>query len=167
MRIADCGFRNNSSAIRNPKSEITGIELRTPNSELRTVRGLTLVELLVAMAILVIVSGSTLLIFRGITRAWRTGELRSERYQQARLLFELFEREIASSVANVRYPMVGINSSDKATMQEGSSADQIFFVCTLPGRVGLVERGYWVNVDGELMCHDEEPADGNYTTGIS
>ena len=114
MRIADCGFRNNSSAIRNPKSEITCIELRTPNSELRTVRGLTLVELLVAMAILVIVSGSTLLIFRGITRAWRTGELRSERYQQARLLFELFEREIASSVANVRYPMVGINSSDKA-----------------------------------------------------
>ena len=38
---------------------------------------------------------------------------------------------------------------------------------TLPGRTGLVERGYWVTAAGELMCHDEEPADGDDATGTS
>ena len=129
--------------------------------------GLTLVELLVAMAILVTVTTSAMLIFRGITRAWRTGELRTERYQQARLLFDLFERELSSSLANPRYPFVGLKPSDAPHLAEGSVMDELFFVGTLPGRPGLVERGYWVNADGEFMCHDEEPADGDYATGTS
>src|SRR3989338_710916 len=79
-------------------------------------KGLTLVELLVAMAILVTVIASTLLIFRGITRAWRTGELRTERYQQARLLFDLFERELSSSVTNARYPLVGLKAGAAAAL---------------------------------------------------
>lgn len=115
---------------------------------------LTLVELLVAMAILVTVTASTALIFRGITRAWRTGELRTERYQQARLLFDLFERELSSCVASPRYPLVG-------------AANALSFVGTLPGRTGFVERGYSVSEDGTLLCHDDEAADGDYATGTS
>jgi len=130
-------------------------------------RGLTLVELLVAMAILVTVSTSATLIFRGITRAWRTGELRTERYQQARLLLDVFERELSSTVASPRYPFVGLASSESPHLVEASVMDELFFVGTLPGRPGLVERGYWVNADGELMCHDDEPADGDYATGAS
>ena len=130
-------------------------------------RGLTLVELLVAMAILVTISASTALIFRGITRAWRTGELRTERYQQARLLFDLFERELSSSVANPRYPLVGADGSESAQLHPGSVGDALFFVGTLPGRVGFVERGYWLNADQQLMCHDQEPADGDYASGSS
>ena len=129
--------------------------------------GLTLVELLVAMAILVTVTASTLLIFRGITRAWRTGELRTERYQQARLLFDLFERELSSGVVNPRYPFIGTKPSGADGLHEGSVGDELFFVGTLPGRVGLVERGYWLKAGGELMCHDGEPADGDYATGNS
>ena len=131
------------------------------------VSGLTLVELLVAMAILITVSASTVLIFRGITRAWRTGELRTERYQQARLLFDLFERELSSSVADPRYPLIGNTTGKASPIKQGSVSDELFFVGTLPGRVGLVERGYWVNAHGELMCHDDEPADGDYATGTS
>ena len=131
------------------------------------VTGLTLVELLVAMAILVIVSTATLMIFRGITRAWRTGELRTERYQQARLLFDLFERELSSSVANPRYPLIGTDASDEHPLQKERQFDELFFVGTLPGRTGFVERGYWVNTDGELMCHDDDSADGDYATGTS
>jgi len=130
-------------------------------------RGVTLVELLVAMAILVTVSAATALIFRGITRAWQTGELRTERYQQARLLFDLFERELSSSVANPRYPFLGGNANTQVHIHDGSTFDELFFVGTLPGRVGLVERGYWVNASGEFMCHDDEPADGDYATGSS
>ena len=140
---------------------------RIPHSELRLVSGLTLVELLVAMAILVTVTMSALLIFRGITRAWRTGELRSERYQQARLLLDLFGRELSSSIVSVRYPLVGAKPADTPRLEAGSVLDELFFVGTLPGRTGLVERGYWVTADGELMCHDEEPADGDYATGAS
>ena len=129
--------------------------------------GLTLVELLVAMAILVTVTASTALIFRGITRAWRTGQLRTERYQQARLLFDLFGRELSSSVVNPKYPFVGLKPMEEGSLKPGSTGDELFFVGTLPGRTGLVERGYWLNGHGELMCHDEEPADGDYTTGAS
>ena len=140
---------------------------RIPHSAFRAAAGLTLVELLVAMAILITVSASTALIFRGVTRAWRTGSLRTERYQQARLLFDLFGRELSSSVANSRYPMVGTKPSEGSRLQEGSVRDELFFVGTLPGRTGFVERGYWVNADEELMCHDDEPADEEYSTGGS
>ena len=122
---------------------------------------------MIAMAILVTVSASAALIFRGIIRAWRTGELRTERYQQARSLFDLFGRELSSSVANARYPLIGTKPSEPPRLHEGSVDDELFFVGTLPGRTGFVERGYWVNADGELMCHDDEPADGDYATGTS
>lgn len=128
---------------------------------------LTLVELLIAMTILVTVSASAALIFRGITRAWRTGELRAERYQQARLLFDLFGRELSSSVANLKYPLIGHEAADGAPLQAGSRFDELFFVGTLPGRTGVIERGYWVNAAGQLMCHEDEPADGDYQTGES
>lgn len=127
--------------------------------------GLTLVELLIAMAILVTVSASAMLIFKGITRAWRTGELRTERYQQARLLFDLFGREITTSILNPRFPFVGTKAGDPAHLAVGSQSDELFFVGTLPGRTGLVERGYWINAQREMICHDEEPADGDYATG--
>lgn len=123
---------------------------------------MTLVELLIAMAILVTVTGSTMLIFRGITQAWRTGQLRTDRYQQARLLFDLFARELSSCTANPRFPVVGTDAATGAPLKPGSTQDELFFVGALPGRGGLVERGYWLNDQAELMCHDEEPADGDY-----
>lgn len=134
---------------------------------MRRDRGLTLVELMVAIAILVTVSAATALIFRGIIRAWKTGELRTERYQQARLVFDLFNRELSSAAANARYPLVGTKPGQGQSLQNGSALDELFFVGALPGRNGLVERGYWVDADRQMMCHDEEPADGDYATGSS
>ncbi len=133
----------------------------------RGLQGFTLVELLVAMAILIAVTASTALIMRGITKAWRTGQLQTERYQQARLFFDLFSREIASSVANPRYPMIGADQAAAGRIKPEGILGELFFVGTLPGRAGLVERGYWVQADGTLMCHDDEPADGDYGTGQS
>lgn len=147
------------------------LELRSTPPSMRVHQtalvGLTLVELLVAMAILVVVASSTLLIFRSITRAWRTGELRTERYQQARLLFDLFERELSSCVANARYPLIGVPAGDRAPLRQDSVGQQLFFVGTLPGRTGFIERGYWLAAEGRLMCHDDESGDGDYTTGQS
>jgi hypothetical protein len=52
-------------------------------------------------------------------------------------------------------------------VHEGSTLDEVFFVGTLPGRASFVERGYWVSAGGVLMCHDDEPAEGDYATGAS
>ena len=126
----------------------------------------TLVELLVALAILVTVSASTVLVFRSITRAWRTGSLRTDRYQQARLLFDLFGRELSSAVVSARYPLIGLKRTQASPLHEGpASHDELMFVGTLPGRAGFIERGYWVNAKGELMCHDDDSGDGDYATG--
>jgi type II secretory pathway pseudopilin PulG len=122
-----------------------------------------LVELLIAMTILVTITGSTMLMFRGITQAWRSGQLRTERYQQARLVFDLFARELSSCISHARYPLVG-NDAEGTRFSEDSTQDEVFFVGAFAGRAGLVERGYWVNRDGALMCHDDEPADGDYET---
>lgn len=130
-------------------------------------QGLTLVELLVALSILVVVSASTALIFRGISRAWQVGSLKSERYQQARLLLDLFERELSSCLASTQYPMIGQPAGSADPLWEGASSDRVFFVGALTGRAGLTERGYWVNAQQELMCHDEAPADGDPATGLS
>ena len=48
----------------------------------------TLIEILVAMAILVIVIGSTLAIFRASATSWQKGEMRAQRYQAARFILE-------------------------------------------------------------------------------
>lgn len=129
--------------------------------------GITLVELLIAMTILVVLTGSTMVIFRGITGAWRTGQMRTERYQQARLLFDLFNRELATNVMDLRYPFIGLDADGPEQINSASTADEVYFVGTLPGRAGLVERGYWVDDAQHLMCHDDEPADGDYASGVS
>lgn len=127
-------------------------------------RGLTLVELLIAMGILVTITTSTMLIFRGVSQAWRSGHMKTERYQQARLLFDLFTRELTSAVANARYPLRS-PSADAERIKAAGVHDELFFIGALPGRSGLIERGYWVTETGQLMCHDEEPADADYATG--
>ena len=127
--------------------------------------GMTLVEILVAMTILIIVSASTLLIFRSISNAWRTGQLRTERYQQARLLIDLFTREVSSCVANARFPLVGTAAGDSGRVKKEGVGDELFFAGTIPGRDGVIERGYWLAASGELMCQDDASADGNYATG--
>lgn len=147
-------------------------ELNLPQSDMghphaAMSRGLTLIELLIAIAILVTVTASSMLIFRGVTKAWRSGQLRTERYQQVRILFELFARELSSAVANPKYPFIGTDAVEDEPLKPASLRDEVFFIGTLPGRAGLVERGYWVDALGEMMCHDDEPADGDYvTTGV-
>jgi prepilin-type N-terminal cleavage/methylation domain-containing protein len=127
--------------------------------------GLTLVELLIAVAILVIVTGSTMLVFRSVTNAWRSGELKTEKYQQARLLFDLFSRELSSCVLSKRHPFIGHDIEFKGSIRPDSSQAEIFFTGTIPGRAGLVERGYWVDGKGQMMCHHEEPSDADYLSG--
>ena len=127
--------------------------------------GMTLVEILVAMTILIVVSASAALIFRSISNAWRTGQMRTERYQQARLLIDLFTHEVSSCTANARFPLVGVSAGDFGRVIKEGSGDELFFAGTIPGRQGIIERGYWLTAGGDLMCQDDASGDGNYATG--
>ena len=140
--------------VQNPESRIQNLKYG---------RGFTLVDLLMAMAILMVVVSVTWMMFRGILRAWQRGQIHTERYQQARLLSELFTRELSCATPNPSYPLLG-NPPDADTLKPKSIQGSVFFVGTLPGRGGLVERGYWLSSTGELMCHDDEPADGDYVS---
>ena len=136
------------------------------NSLTHPLTSLTLIELLIALAILVTVSAATLLIFRSVVKAWGSGQMRTERYQQARLLFDVFERELSSAVANSRYPLIGLAAADDSLLHAGrATSSELMFVGNLPGRGGWIERGYWVDSAGRLMCHDDDSGDGNYATG--
>ncbi len=138
--------------VRSSECGVLPFPFRIPHSAFRiSRRALTLVELLIAMTMLVIVVGSTMLLFRGITRAWRSGQLRTERYQQARLLSDLFLRELSSAVVDRRYPFLGHEHA-------------LWFVGTLPGREGLVERSYALNAQAQLLCGDQQPPDGDAAT---
>jgi len=126
--------------------------------------GFSLIEVVIAVAILVVVMSSTLVVLTGATRAWRKGQGQAERYQQARLLMDLFGRELRSSLAGSQHPFLGLSAADATALKPASMQQAVFFVGALPGRAGLVERGYWMAADQTLMCHDEEPADGDYAT---
>lgn len=56
----------------------------------------TLIEILVAMAILVILLTAALVIFRAAASSYRKGETRAQRYQEARFVMERISREIFS-----------------------------------------------------------------------
>src|SRR3989338_5171919 len=62
--------------------------------------GFTLVEILIALAILAIIVASTFTIFRSSSSSWQKGESRSERYHNARVAIGSMSKEISHAVLN-------------------------------------------------------------------
>ncbi len=118
-------------------------------------RGFTLIEILVAMAILVIVIASTLAIFRASTASWRKGEMRAQRYQQARFILERMSREIAS-----------ILPASLAGPYCLGTGDKFYFISSLSDApVSLIEVGYWLDEDAcELMRSYASSPDYDFST---
>lgn len=115
----------------------------------------TLIEIMVAMAILVIVVSSTLAIFRASMSSWRKGEMRAQRYQQARFILERMSREISSIVpASLAGPYCL------------GTADKFYFVTALADApASLIEAGYWLDTDSqELMRSYQFAPDYDFST---
>lgn len=92
----------------------------------------TLIEILVAMAILVIVLVAALVIFRAAASSYRKGEIRAQRYQEARFVMERVNREIFS--------LTPLSASGPYCI---GTEDALYFVTAsvdAPG--GLLEVGY-------------------------
>ena len=118
--------------------------------------GFTLLELLIAMTILVVILTSTYTLFRSASGAFSKGEVRSELYQQVRIIFGVAERDIASAL-----PVPG-----KDHYFQGSE-DRLFFVCPVAeqDKADLREVGYWLsNSDRTLMRHVDRDPDFDFTT---
>jgi general secretion pathway protein J len=120
-------------------------------------RGFTLVEVLIALAILAMIVVSTFTIFRSASKSWQKGETRSERYQNARNAIHKISTEINQAVINP-------NSLCKFTGDK-NKVSFISFVSTESGVFELSEIEYWL--DGAkklLMRNDDVDPDYDFTT---
>ncbi len=119
-------------------------------------RAFTLLELLIAMTILVIILTSTYTLFRSASGAYSKGEIRSELYQQVRVIFGIIEREIASAAS--------VPGRDNYF---SGNQDRVFFVAPLAEEEeqDLREVGYWLSEsDQSLMRQEDVNPDFDFTT---
>ncbi|MCQ9208004.1 MAG: GspJ family type II secretion system protein [Omnitrophica bacterium] len=118
-------------------------------------KAFTLIEILVAMAILVIVIVSSLAIFRAAANSWRKGEIRAQRYQQARFILERMSREISS-----------IFPASLAGPYCLGTAEKFYFITSVSdAQASLIEVGYWLDQDSkELMRSYQGAPDYDFST---
>jgi len=120
-------------------------------------KGFTLVEILIALAILAMIVASTFTIFRSASKSWQKGELRSERYQNARNAMSRMSLEISQAV---------INSS--ALCKFRGDKNRLSFISLVSQGAGMFEFSeveYWLDSPRRtLMRNDEVDPDYDFTT---
>ncbi len=111
-------------------------------------KGFTLVEILIALAILAVIVTSTFVIFRSSAKSWQKGEKRSERYHNARIAIGKMSTEISQAVV----------SEDKLSKFIGDNEEVGFvsFVSTAEGIFELVEIEYWLEENGRFLMRNED-----------
>ena len=110
--------------------------------------GFTLVEMLIALAILAMIVASTFTIFKSSTSSWQKGETRSERYHNARIAIGRMSMEISQAVS-------GENSAARFT-GEKNKVRFLSFVSASSGVFELAEIGYWLNEDRKVLMRNED-----------
>ena len=110
--------------------------------------GFTLVEILIALAILAMVVASTFTIFISSSKSWQKGETRSERYHNARISMGKMSTEISQAVISENSPARFIGEKDGARF--------VSFVSTSGGVFGLAEIEYWLDKDRKLLMRNED-----------
>lgn len=110
--------------------------------------GFTLVETLIAMAILAMVVVSTFTIFRSSSSSWQKGETRSERYHNARVAIGKMSMEISQAVIYERGLSKFIGTKDALSF--------VSFVSASSGVFELAEIEYWLDKDNKLLMRNED-----------
>ena len=143
--------------------------------------GFTLIEMMITTAVLALLIAGIYSIFKGGTDSWTKGNVRMERYQNARAILGMISREISCAMVNEarKIYMLGINDGG---FQTGSSRDELFFVAPIYSTSNLIkstnttasdmcEMGYWIRGDTEIMRHyavgTSNSIDFVYDTGSS
>jgi prepilin-type N-terminal cleavage/methylation domain-containing protein len=111
-------------------------------------RAFTLVEVLIALAILAMIVVSTFTIFRSASKSWQKGETRSERYQNARNAIYRISTEISQAVINSN-PLCKFTG-------EKNRVSFISFVSTESGVFELSELEFWLDGAGRLLMRNDD-----------
>ncbi len=130
-------------------------------------KGFTIMEVLIALAILVIIGAMTAVIFKGTQKSY----MRSKSFQHvlslARDSLDVMRSEIESAFVDTRgvIRFLGVDSGN-GNIKAGSTGDEIFF-CAPDGSSetgGIAEIGFWQRSDGMLMRHYDANCDFNFNT---
>ena len=120
-------------------------------------RAFTLVEVLIALAILAMIVASTFTIFRSASKSWQKGETRSERYQNARSAISRINSEISQAVINSNPLCKFAGDKNKASF--------VSFVSAEPGVFELSEVEFWLDGAKKLLMRNNDlDPDYDFTT---
>jgi len=111
-------------------------------------KGFTLVEVLIALAIMAMIVASTFTIFRSASKSWQKGEARSQRYQNARNAVSRIGAEISQAVINSNALCKFTGDKNKISF--------ISFVSTDSGVFELSEVEYWLDGAKRLLMRNDE-----------
>lgn len=108
----------------------------------------TLVELLIATAILSLLVLLLTSLLSGINRAWVSGEQRVSEFQDGRAILELISRELSQAVISPNLQMVH-NPTMPPGLNQRANSDSIFWQApaTTTTRGNLAEIGYYLTED--------------------
>jgi len=140
--------------VRSQRSEVRG-----QKSEVRSQKNLssvfchlssafTLVEILIALAILAMIVASTFTIFRSSSSSWQKGQTRSERYHNARVAVGRISKEISQAVIS--------ENSLSRFIGEKEEVSFISFVSTAREVFELAEIEYWLDRDQKFLMRNED-----------
>ena len=114
----------------------------------------TLIEMMITTAVLALLITGIYSIFKGGTDSWTKGNVRMERYQNARAILEMMSREISCAMVNEarKIYMLGVDNNG---FQTNSVKDELYFVAPINptsdinnNHSDLCEMGYWLKDDG-------------------
>jgi len=124
-------------------------------------RAFTLIEIMITTAILALLITGIYSIFKGGTDAWTKGNVRMERYQNARAILEMISRELSCAMVNKarKIYMLGVDGETETQIQTYSIKDELYFVAPINSTSDIVkssnttnsdlcEMGYWLKGDG-------------------
>ncbi|MDO8603130.1 MAG: type II secretion system protein GspJ [Candidatus Omnitrophota bacterium] len=120
---------------------------------LNRLKGFTLVEILIALAIMAMIVASTFTIFSSASKSWQKGETRSQRYQNARNAISRISAEISQAVIN--------NNALCKFTGDKNKIGFVSFVSTDSGVFELSEVEYWLDGARKLLMRNDE-ADPDY-----
>lgn len=124
----------------------------------------TLVEILVAVAILAVLVVLLASLLGGVSRAWVSGEQQVETFQDGRAILNLMSRELAQAVISPRLQMAqDVNLPSNASERVGAS--NLFWQANLNSTTAgnLCEVGYFLDSNFRLMRFFVPPTDAtNY-----
>ena len=148
FRISDLGFRISST------------------------RAFTLIEVMITTVVLALLITGIYSIFKGGTDSWTKGNVRMERYQNARAILGMMSREISCAMVNEARKIYMLGTHNEPVKGSTSTKDELFFVAPVYpasmikvyNHADLSELGYWVKDDTELMRHHRVTCDFIYET---